>query len=272
MNIINQTIETVPIDSLRPHPKNPRRGNLEAITESISHNGFYGTVIAQKSTGLILAGNHRWLAAQANDAKEIPVIWLDIDDDHALRILLADNRTNDIAEYDDTLLTELLNDLAEETGTLLGTGYNEDDIDELLNELKPDLEPNQKEKGYDVLSNEYSRTIETPIYEPKGDKPKEKDLYDRTKTNELLEEIQNADLPKHVKDFLTNAAERHTEFRFDRIAEYYCHAPAPVQDLMERSALVIIDFNKAIEYGYVKLTKRMLEQVGSSTSEDEDDA
>jgi hypothetical protein len=53
------------------------------------------------------------------------------------------------------------------------------------------------------------------------------------------------------------AAERHTVFNFRQIAEYYCHADATLQDLMERSGMVIIDFEKAIEYGFVHLTERL---------------
>ena len=45
------------------------------------------------------------------------------------------------------------------------------------------------------------------------------------------------------------------QFRFDHIAEFYCHADAELQQLMEDSALVIIDFDKAIENGFVMLGK-----------------
>lgn len=153
MRILNQTIEETSLDALRPHPRNPRRGSVEAIKGSIDSNGFYGAVIAQKATGYILAGNHRWQAAQQAEAERIPVIWVDVDDDHALRILLADNRTNDLAGYDNELLTELLNELAEETGTLLGTGYDEDEIDGILEDLSdPTAEaPDDfKEYGEDI--------------------------------------------------------------------------------------------------------------------------
>lgn len=53
------------------------------------------------------------------------------------------------------------------------------------------------------------------------------------------------------------AASRHVVFRYDRIAEYYCHAPKEVQELMEESALVIIDFDDAIEGGYVRARMEM---------------
>lgn len=63
VRVINQSTETVALDALRPHPRNPRQGNIGAIHDSITANGFYGQVVAQKSTGFILAGNHRWRAA-----------------------------------------------------------------------------------------------------------------------------------------------------------------------------------------------------------------
>ena len=53
------------------------------------------------------------------------------------------------------------------------------------------------------------------------------------------------------------SAERHTVFNFRQIAEYYCHANPTLQDLMERSGMIIIDFDKAIEYGFVHMTDRL---------------
>ena len=95
---------------------NPRKGDTVAIAESIVHNGFYGAVVVQRSTGFILAGNHRLKAAVDTGATEVPVIWVDADDEQALRILLADNRTNDLAGYDDKALLELLSDVVEGGG------------------------------------------------------------------------------------------------------------------------------------------------------------
>jgi len=129
--VIDHVTEMVAIDRLRTHPHNPRRGNLEVIGESIAANGFYGAVVAQRSTGYVLAGNHRLLAAHGAGLKEIPVMWVDVDDDRAARILLADNRTNDLASYDDACLAELLQSLPD----LDGTGYDDHAVDELLQEL-----------------------------------------------------------------------------------------------------------------------------------------
>jgi hypothetical protein len=53
------------------------------------------------------------------------------------------------------------------------------------------------------------------------------------------------------------AATRHIRFDFEQIAEFYAHADPDTQQLMEESALVIIDFDKAISGGYVKLSQAM---------------
>ena len=141
MRIIQGKTETVKIDSLRPHPRNPREGDIGAIHESINNNGFYGSVLAQQSTGYILAGNHRWQAMLQAGATEIPVTWIDVDDDHALRILLADNRTNDMASYNQDELANILEQLIQDTGTLAGTGYDGDALDEMLHDLNPSFDP-----------------------------------------------------------------------------------------------------------------------------------
>jgi hypothetical protein len=59
------------------------------------------------------------------------------------------------------------------------------------------------------------------------------------------------------KQFLIEAAKRHTVFNYRNIAEYYANASEEMQRLMEKSALVIIDFDDAIANGYVKMSKAM---------------
>jgi hypothetical protein len=128
-------IENVKIKDLSLHPDNPRQGDIGAIAVSIEENGWYGTVVAQKSTGTVLAGNHRLQAAQQLGIKEVPVYWVDVNDIEARKILIADNRTNDLASYDDEALAEILTELAL-TDDLLGTGFDGDDLDFLLKDLE----------------------------------------------------------------------------------------------------------------------------------------
>ena len=52
------------------------------------------------------------------------------------------------------------------------------------------------------------------------------------------------------------------------IADYYCNAKKEIQELFENSALVIIDFKKAIERGFVRMTDELLDEYGKEYDED----
>lgn len=99
----------------------------------------------------------------------------------------------------------------------------------------------------------YTSKITIPIYEPKNIKPYIETLIDNSKTIRIVREIENSTVSEEEKKFLIDAAKRHTVFNYQNIADYYAHASIEMQKLMERQALVIIDFEKAFEYGYVKL-------------------
>lgn len=105
----------------------------------------------------------------------------------------------------------------------------------------------------DEGDKKYSTKIEAPIYEPKNHKPHILELLDKTKTHRLLRDIDRSNLPIEEKSFLMDAARRHNVFNYEKIADYYAHATPEMQSLMEQSALVIIDFEMAIELGYVRL-------------------
>jgi ParB-like chromosome segregation protein Spo0J len=113
-------VQDVPASSIKPHPRNARVGDVSAIRESIRENGFFGACIVQESTRYILAGNHRYLAAVAEGATMIPCVFVDVEEDAAQRILLADNRTADLADYDHNALAEVLQEVSA-NGGLSGT-------------------------------------------------------------------------------------------------------------------------------------------------------
>ena len=115
-----------------------------------------------------------------------------------------------------------------------------------FNMFGQEFAPNQDEK-------KYSSKIEAPIYEPKNKKPHLMELVDKSKTHRLIKEIDKSSLSYEEKNFLIDAARRHNVFNYEKIADYYAHSSKEMQELMERSGLVIIDFEKAIQYGYVKL-------------------
>lgn len=126
MKTIEQEFDpSIPVSTLSEHPENPRRGDSKAVNESIAANGFYGAILVQRSTGRVLAGHTRLKAAKQSGATSVPGIWLDVDDQQAKRILLADNRTSDLAYYDDDALFAVLGSILDEGSNLKGTGYDD---------------------------------------------------------------------------------------------------------------------------------------------------
>jgi ParB-like chromosome segregation protein Spo0J len=104
---------TVDIDSVLPHEKNVRQGDIGAISESLQAHGQYRPIVVDKRTNKILAGNHTWKAAKSLGWQEIKIGFVETkDDDEALRILLADNKANDLASYNDGDLVDLLKELS----------------------------------------------------------------------------------------------------------------------------------------------------------------
>jgi len=126
----------VPVDRLVLHEANPRQGDVGALAVSYKENGFYGSVIVDARDMRVLAGNHRVKAAVALGMEKIPVQLIKTDSEmHAIKILLADNRHSDLATYDNEVLAELLQTVALSDEGLLGTGFDGDDVDELLKEV-----------------------------------------------------------------------------------------------------------------------------------------
>lgn len=247
--IINQETRLVSVEDIATHPKNPNRAEIARIVESIEENGFYGTIVVQRSTGYIIKGNHTYRAAVAAGLEEVPVTYVEIDDDRAVRIMIADNRIAEFGERDEEVLAELMKGL----DGLEGTGYSEEEFADLLAELGEGGGGGSGDPIDDTDPN-YERKVEAPVYEPKSEFPPPVEaLYDESKTNELLDRIEEAELPDEVRRFLRAAAARHTVFDYEEIAEFYSHAKPEVQALFEDSALVIIDFDAAVEKGFVKL-------------------
>lgn len=123
-----EAIVRVDVDSLKLWPGNPRRGNSEAIRESIRVNGIYKPILVWRATGEVLAGNNTLIAARELGHKQIDVIYKDVDEATARRINLVDNKASDGAEYDDELLREALGAMDD----LAGTGWTAEDFDALM--------------------------------------------------------------------------------------------------------------------------------------------
>jgi hypothetical protein len=143
-----------------------------------------------------------------------------------------------------------LKELEETEGSLIGTGFDGDALDELIS----DSDKDQQLK--DEL-DKYTQSIKAPHYEIVGEQPAITELCDLTKYTELVIQIEKAKLEAEITEFLLAAATRHIVFNYQKIAEFYPHQTAKIQKLMEASALVIIDAQDAIANGYAIFANTM---------------
>jgi hypothetical protein len=254
-------IERRRLDSLQLDPDNARehdKANIDAIKASLEKFGQRKPIVV--ADGVVIAGNGTMEAAQALGWEEIDTVSADdLDETERRAYAIADNRTAELAKWNEAKLAEALSSVTED-GDAMGeaTGFDHQAIVDLVSqEFGADHVP--EAFSQDGEGSPYTHKINTPIYEPSGDCPPLAALSDQDRFLALDAEIAEADIDDDIAAFLRLAATRHVRFDYQEIAEFYCHASPEIQRLMENSALVVIDFDKAIELGFVRLTERMRE-------------
>lgn len=155
-------VQTVLLDILKEFEGNPRKGNIKELKESLLANGQYKPIVVQKSTNAILAGNHLWKAAKELNWEEINVVFVDVDDKQAKKIVATDNRMADLGTYDAELLIDLLEDI-----DLNGTGYVPQDLDDLLAQLEEQTEPEWAVAG---AESHHENVNQTPTLSERADR------------------------------------------------------------------------------------------------------
>ena len=225
-----------------------RPDDLPRAAASIREFGFLNPVITDGDNGIV-AGHGRIMAAKKLGMKEVPTVEAaHLTDAQRRAYILADNRLALDSGWDDELLQVEFAELEAADFDISLTGFDPAEIKA--------LEADYGDDG-DNEENPYSTKVDAPHYEPVGDKPALSDVYDTSKTTELFERIEASDVSDEDKRMLRAAAYRHTVFDFEQVANYYAHSSPEVQELMEDSAMVIIDFDKAIAEGYVTMTNRL---------------
>jgi hypothetical protein len=144
-------------DQLHLYHRNPRNSDVSAIEASLLAHDQYRPIVVNKGTHTgrpheVLAGNHTLIAirnlqqAHPDDDRwaRVLVHMIDVDDDRASRIVVADNRIPELGSYDDRLLSELLSEI-DDLGDLIGTGYTHDDLTSLLHRIDIDTDAIDKE-------------------------------------------------------------------------------------------------------------------------------
>jgi hypothetical protein len=225
------------ISEIKPYKNNPRinDASVKGVAESIKQFGFKQPIVID-ADNIIIAGHTRLKAAKELGLKKVPcVIASDLSPEQIKAYRILDNKLAEKSEWDIELLNLELKELAD-------FDFTEFDID-FNDSLENDTE------------SKYTNAINIPPYEKSETKPNLEELYDIEYVKKLIEDINKTNLSEPEKEFLICAAYRHARFNFKKIADYFAHSDVETQKLIEDSALVIVDIKKAIEKGWVDLTK-----------------
>lgn len=248
MQVVNLKIK-----DLKPYEKNAKKHDqtqIDNVAESIKQFGMVQPIVVDKDN-VVIIGHCRLDACKKLKMKEVPCVKLeDLSEEQVKKLRLLDNKLNE-SDWDFELLQ---NDI-------LGLDFDEFDIDWGLGEnISQELE--------DDINNPYTKKVDVPQYQMTGESPKLEDLVNKDKVNIFIEEINKSNVTEEQKKFLIDASMRHLVFDYGKIAEYYAHQNKEMQELMEKSALVIIDFNDAIKNGFVEIRKE-IDNIINESEEDE---
>jgi len=144
----------VPIDDLKPNPRNPNTHparQIELLAKNIRYFGFRHPITVSKLSGCIVAGHGRLLAARELGLQIVPVDYQDFaSDNDEIAVLVADNRLAELASLDLNSLESVINDLKVDGFDTLLTGFDESDLDSLLNPENTEPEEGKDDSGEDL--------------------------------------------------------------------------------------------------------------------------
>ena len=126
-------VELVPIGDLRPNPKNPNKHSEDQINRlmaALRLDRQTRPLLARKANRMLIAGHGVHTAARRLGWTEIAVLFLDVDQHAADRIMLADDRLAALSELDDRRVADLMKEISE--GDWLATGYSVEEANKLF--------------------------------------------------------------------------------------------------------------------------------------------
>lgn len=275
-------MELTKLSKLKTNPRNPRTitdAQFERLKDSLLVFPKMLTLrpLATDGNGIVLGGNMRLRALkdiakmtaeqiaerlqgmktynQKNEAEQTALVeywrnWLTRKD-----VPTTHESTLTDAEKDEFVMTD-------------NASFGSWDFDAIANEWDAEL---VEEWGVDVWQdvmaedeendNNYSRKIEAPDYEPTGRNVQVSELYDDSKTQRLIAEINAMKVNAEIKKMLVAGAQRFTRFDFRNVAEWYSQQEdESVKAMMRKMAMVIVDFDEAVENGFVRLCEELIKE------------
>jgi len=128
-------IQIVPIENVKPYTRNPRLINhaIDAVAASLKEFGFRQPLVVDKDM-ILVVGHVRYQAAKKLGLAKIPVhVATDLTPEQVKAYRIADNKTNELADWDFDILPIELSELQEIGFDLDLLAFDEKELTQLLN-------------------------------------------------------------------------------------------------------------------------------------------
>ena len=139
-------IQQLEPEKLTPWDKNPRKNDhaVDAVAESIRQFGFNVPILCDQHLQVV-AGHVRLKAAKMLKMERVPVIQLNLTEAQRQAFAVADNKTAEIADWDNSVLADILKDLESMDIDLPSLGFSDAELQALL-EPEEDFDFSQYEE------------------------------------------------------------------------------------------------------------------------------
>lgn len=202
-------IEQFRIDDLATDPHNAKRHpelNIERIRRSLRRFGQRKPIVVGRNK-IIQAGNGTYEAAKAEGWETIWGVWSPLKGEDATAYSIADNRSAELAEWDNEILADLLQSLSDEA--MSAAGYEGDELQLLIDRLTPgpELKPEEEWEGMPEYVNEDQTSHSRIIVHFKDEEDRKKfgvllqqSITDKTRSiwypfqpNQVMTDVEYAD-------------------------------------------------------------------------------
>lgn len=126
-------VSEIAMDKLNPWENNPRINDhvVDSVAKSIKSFGFNVPILYDQNF-TIIAGHTRWKAAKKIGMTHVPAIQLNLSESQRKAFSIADNKLASLADWDDEMLTKLIEELKLDDFDISSIGYSEAEMEALL--------------------------------------------------------------------------------------------------------------------------------------------
>lgn len=182
--IENTKIELMEIEKIFPYINNPRKNkDIDKIASSILEFGFQQPIVIDKNN-VIIVGHSRYEASKKLGLNKVPVLKADLSEAQSKAYRIADNKLNELSDWDNELLSLELKELDSLDYDKDILGFNENDYNFIFKEIEPVFEPaNNQIQNIDIgeIKAPNSQVRMVQLFLDSSTEPKLKEMIDHLK-------------------------------------------------------------------------------------------